>query len=163
MFFFSSRRTTHAQINHVITNAVKTTPVLTEEHAPNCATTLNASSTAHARLNIMANFVRRKLQHLVSSFKSWRRIWKSLLYTLWMIQPASRCSKLLWFHFWKWIRLDFAPVLQLSQQQTFQGSTILQRLPSEPELFQVEQISPVTADNEFNAEPFYALPSNLQL
>jgi len=93
-FFLSSRRTTHAQINHVITSAVKTIPVLTEEHAPNCATTLKASSTAHARLNIMANFVRRKFQHLVSSFKSWLKIWKSLLYTLCTIQQESRCSKL---------------------------------------------------------------------
>ena len=92
-FFFSSRRTTHAQINHVITSAVKTTPVLTEEHASNCATTLNASSTAHARLNIMVNFVTRKFQHLVGSFKSWLKIWKSLLYRLCMIQQASRCSK----------------------------------------------------------------------
>ena len=69
----------------------------------------------------------------------------------------------LWFHLWKWIRLDSARVLQLSQQQPFQGAAILQRLPSEPELFQVEQVSPLTADNEFKAEPFYALPSNLQL
>ena len=27
----------------------------------------------------------------------------------------------------------------------------------------MEQVSPVIADNEFNAEPFYARPSNLQL
>ena len=92
-FFFPSRRTTHAQVNHVITSAVKTTPVLTEEHAPNCATTLKASSTAHAPLNIMANFVRRKFQHLVSSFKWWLKIWKTLLYTLCTIQQESRCSK----------------------------------------------------------------------
>ena len=70
---------------------------------------------------------------------------------------------LLWSYFWKWIRLDSARVLQLSQQQPFQGAAILQGLPSEPEFFQVEQVSPVTADNEFNAEPFYARPSNLQL
>ena len=94
MFLFSSRRTTHAQINHVISSVVRKTPVLTEEHALNCATTLNASSTAHASPNIMANFIRRKFQHLVSSFRSWRRIWKSMLYTLCMIQPVSRCSKL---------------------------------------------------------------------
>ena len=49
----------------------------------------------------------------------------------------------LWFHFWKWIRLDSARVLQLSQQQPFQGAAILEGLPSEPEFFQVEQVSPV--------------------
>ena len=70
---------------------------------------------------------------------------------------------LLWSCFWKWIRLDFARVFQLSQQQPFPGRAILEGLPSEPEFFQVEQVSPLTADNEFNAEPFYAPPSNLQL
>ena len=70
---------------------------------------------------------------------------------------------LLWFHFWKWIRLDSSRVLQLSQQKRFQGSVIPHRLPSEPEFFQVEQVSPLMVNNEFNAEPFYALPSNLQL
>jgi len=70
---------------------------------------------------------------------------------------------LLWSYFWKWIRLDSARVLQLSQQKKFQESIIPPRLSSERELFQVEQVSPLTAENEFNAEPFYALPSNLQL
>ena len=70
---------------------------------------------------------------------------------------------LLWSYFWKWIRLDSSRVLQLSQQKRFPESIIPPRLPSERELFQVEQVSPLTADNEFNAEPFYALPSNLQL
>ena len=69
----------------------------------------------------------------------------------------------LWFHFWKWIRLDFARVLQLCQQKRFRETAILQRLRSEPELFHMEQVSPVIADNEFNAESFYAFPSNLQL
>ena len=69
---------------------------------------------------------------------------------------------LLWSHFWNWIRLGSARVLQL-KQQPFQGAAILEGLPSEPEFFQVERVSPLTADNEFNAEPFYALPSNLQL
>ena len=67
---------------------------------------------------------------------------------------------LLWSYFWKWIRLDSARVLQLSQQR-LQQSAILEGLPSEPELFRLEQVSPLTADNEFNAEPFYAFPSHL--
>ena len=69
----------------------------------------------------------------------------------------------LWFHFWKWIRLDSTRVLQLRQQKPIQRTASFQGLSSEPGLFQVEQVSPVTADNEFNAEPFYALPSNLQI
>ena len=38
------------------------------------------------------------------------------------------------------------------------------KLPSEPEpeLFHMEQVLPVMVDNEFNADPFDALPSNLQ-
>ena len=70
---------------------------------------------------------------------------------------------LLWFHFWKWIRLDSTRFLQLSQQKPLQCTASLQGLPSKPELFRLEQVSPVTADNDFNAEPFYALPSNLQI
>ena len=70
---------------------------------------------------------------------------------------------LLWSYFWNWIRLDSARVLQLGKKQPFQGAAILPGLLSEPEFFQLEQVSPVTSDNEFNAEPFYALPSNLQL
>ena len=69
----------------------------------------------------------------------------------------------LWFHFWKWIRLDSTRFLQLSQQNLLQCTAFIPGLPIEPELFQVEQVSLVTADNEFNAEPFYTLPSNLQL
>jgi len=69
----------------------------------------------------------------------------------------------LWLHFWKWIRLDSTRFLQLSQQKPLQCTASLQGLSSEPGLFQVEHVSPVTADNEFNAQPFYALPSNLQL
>ena len=69
----------------------------------------------------------------------------------------------LWFHFWKWISLDSARVLQPSQQKRFHETDIWQRLRSEPELFQMEQVSPAIADNEFNAEPFYTRPSNLQL
>ena len=70
---------------------------------------------------------------------------------------------LLWSYFWNWIRLDSARVLQLSQQKPLQGSAFLPGLPSKPEFFQVEQVSPLTSDNDFNAEPFYSLPSNLQL
>ena len=69
----------------------------------------------------------------------------------------------LWFHFWKWIRLDSTRFLQLRQQKPKQRTASFQGLSSEPGLFQVEQVSPVPADNEFNAEPFYALPSNLQI
>ena len=68
----------------------------------------------------------------------------------------------LWSYFWKWICLDSTRVLQLSQHR-LQQSAILEGLPSEPELFQMEQVSPVIVDNEFNAEPFYTRPSNLQL
>ena len=70
---------------------------------------------------------------------------------------------LLWSYFWNWVRLDSDRVFQLSRQQRLQQSVIFQRSPSEPEFFQVEQVSPVIANNEFNAEPFYTLPSNLQL
>ena len=86
-------------------------------------------------------------------------------YCVHLVWPRKQVflPNLLWSYFWKWIRLDSARVLQLSQQQRLQGLAIRQRLPSEPELFQVEQVSPLTVDNEFNAEPFYALPSNLQL
>ena len=70
---------------------------------------------------------------------------------------------LLWSYFWKWIRLDSARVLRLSHQQPFQGASILEESPSEPEFFQVEHVSPVMVNNDFNAEPFHTLPSNLQL
>ena len=69
----------------------------------------------------------------------------------------------LWFHFWKWIRLDSTRFLQLSQQKSLQSTAFIPGLPSEPEPFQMEQVSLVTADNEFNTEPFFAPPSNLQL
>ena len=109
--------------------------------------------------------------------------WKVLWETFYILQEATNRSKqvktfccihfvwsckqvflpnFLWFHFWKWIRLDSTRVLQLSQQP-FHETAFLPRLPSEPELFQVGHVSPVTADNEFNVEPFYALPSKLQL
>ena len=124
---------------------------------------------------------RTKVQLHMRDWICWKTLWEEKSYIL---QAATTRSKeaekfyyihlvwsrkqvflpnLLWSYFWKWIRLDSTRVLQLSQQQPFQGAAILEGLPSEPEFFQVEQVSPVTANNEFNAEPFYALPSNLQL
>ena len=58
--FFSLRHTTHVQINHAVTGAVKTIPVLMEEHAPSCATTPNKSSTAHAPKDFLESCVKRK-------------------------------------------------------------------------------------------------------
>ena len=123
-----------------------------------------------------------KVQLHVRQWIFWKVLWKEK--SSYILQAATARSKqvkkfywihfvwsrkqvflpnFLWFHFWKWIRLDSARVLQLCQQEPFQGAAILQRLPSEPELFKVEQVSPLTVDNEFNAKPFHALPSNLQL
>ena len=122
-----------------------------------------------------------KVQLHMRDWICWKTLWEEKSYIL---QAATTPSKeaqkfycihlvwprkqvflpnLLWSYFWKRIRLDSNRVLQVSQQQPFQGSAIRQRLPSEPEFFQVEQVSSFTADNEFNAEPFYARPSNLQL
>ena len=110
--------------------------------------------------------------------------WKVLWETFYILQAATTPSKeakkfycihfvwsckqvflpnVLWFHFSKWIRLDSTRFLQLSQQKPLQSTAFIPGLPIEPELFQVEQVSLVTADNEFNAEPFYALQRNLQL
>ena len=92
--FFSLRHTTHVQINHAVTGAVKTIPVLMEEHAPSCATTPNKSSTAHARLDMLEDSVRRKvLVHLASSYNSKQRSPKILLYTPCMIPQASLFTK----------------------------------------------------------------------
>ena len=100
----------------------------------------------------------------------WRILWQENSYILqaattpskeaenvYSIHVARPCKQvlspnLLRFHFSKWIRLDSARVLQLSQQQRFQGAAIHEGLPSEPEFFQVEQVSPVIADNEFNLQ-----------
>ena len=122
-----------------------------------------------------------KVQLHMRDWVCWKILWEEKSYIL---QAATTRSKeaekfycihlvwsrkqvflpnFLWFHFWKWIRLDSARVLQLRQQQPFQDTAILQRSPCESELLQVEQVSPVTADNEVNTEPFYARPSNLQL
>ena len=92
--FFSLRHTTHVQINHAITGAVKTIPVLMEEHAPSCATTPNKSSTAHAPKDFLESCVKRKVQHLASSYNSKKRSRKILLYTPCMIPQASLSSKL---------------------------------------------------------------------
>ena len=92
-FFFPSRRTTHAQVNHVITSAVKTIPVLTEEHAPNCANTPNKSSTARARFKIMANSARKIFLNLASSYNSRLRTQYNQMYTPCMIQQRRRCTK----------------------------------------------------------------------
>ena len=123
-----------------------------------------------------------KVQLYVRQWIFWKVLWKEK--SSYNLQAATTRSKqakkfccihfvwsckqvflpnFLWFHFWKWIRLDSARVLQLSQQKGFHGTDIWQRLRSEPELFQMEQVSPAMADNEFNAEPFYTRPSNLQL
>ena len=122
-----------------------------------------------------------KVQLHMRQWIFWKIVWKEKSYILqaattpskeaenvYYIHVVRSCKEvllpnLLRFHFWKWIRLDSSRVLQLSQQKIFQESIIPPRLPKERELFQVEQVSLVTADNEFNAEPFYALPSNLQL
>ena len=55
-------------------------------------------------------------------------------YCIHLVWPRKQVflPNLLWSYFWKWIRLDSTRVLQLSQQQPFQGSAIRQRLPSEP-------------------------------
>ena len=68
---------------------------------------------------------------------------------------------LLWFHFWKWIRLDFAWVVQPHQQQRIQREDIPRGLPREPALLHVEQVSPVTFDDEYNAEPFSVCASHM--
>ena len=60
-----------------------------------------------------------------------------------------------------WTLLDS---FSLAKNNHFKAQPFLKDYPvSEPEFFQVEEVWPVTADNEFNAEPFYALPSILQL
>ena len=46
--FFSLRHTTHVQISHAVTGAVRRIPVLMEGHALSCGATPNKSSTAHA-------------------------------------------------------------------------------------------------------------------
>ncbi|XP_067026503.1 uncharacterized protein [Acropora muricata] len=71
--FFSLRHTAHVQISHAVTGAVRRIPVLMEGHAPSCATRPNKSSTAHARLRMLQNSVRRKVLHLVSSYNSKQR------------------------------------------------------------------------------------------
>ena len=111
----------------------------------------------------------------------WKNVWKEKSNILQAAATRSKeaekfyCMHLVWSrkqvflpnllssYIWNWIRLDSDRVLQLSRQQRLQESAIFEGSPSEPEFFQVEQLSLVTADNEFNAEPFYALPSNLQL
>ena len=90
---FSLRCTMHVQINHAVTSAVKTIPVLMEEHAPNCATTSNKSSTAHASMDFLENSVRRKVPHRVSSYNSKQGRQKGLLYTPCMILQASLSTK----------------------------------------------------------------------
>ena len=122
-----------------------------------------------------------KVQLHMRQWIFWKILWEEKSYILqaattpskeaenvYYIHVARPCKQvlslnLLRFQFSKWIRLDSARVLQLSQQHRFQGVDILEGLPSEPEFFQVEQVSPIIGDNEFNAEPFYAFPSNLQL
>ena len=85
--------TTHVQINHAVTSAVKTIPVLMEGHTPNCTTTPNKSSTAHAWLDFLENSVKRKVLHLASSYSLRERSLKILLYTPCIILQASRCAK----------------------------------------------------------------------
>ena len=108
----------------------------------------NKSSIAHARLSILENSV--QAATMLARSKEAANFYCIPL--VWSCKQVF-LPNLFWFQFGKWICLDSALVLQLSRQEPFQGSTIRQRLPSEPELFQVEQVSPVTADNEFNAEP----------
>ena len=91
--FFSLRHTTHVQINHAETSAARRIPVLMEEHAPSCATTPNKSSTAHARLDMLEDSVRRKVLHLASSYNSKQRSPKILLYTPCMTPKASLSTK----------------------------------------------------------------------
>ena len=91
--FFSLRHTTHVQINHPVTGAVKTIPVLMEEHAPSCATTPNKSSTAQAPKDFLESCVKRKVQHLASSYNSKQRSRKILLYTPCMIPQATLSAK----------------------------------------------------------------------
>ena len=160
--FFSLRHTTHVQINHAVKSAVRRIPVLMEGHAPSCATTPNKSSTAHAPKDFLESSVKRKVLHFAATT---RRHQAEKFYCIHLVWSRKQVflPNLLWSYFWKWIRLDSSRVLQLSQQKRFQESIIPSRLPSERELFQVEQVSPLTAENEFNAEPFFALPSNLQL
>ena len=79
--FFPLRQTTHMQINHALTSAVKTIPVLMEEHASSCATTPNKNSTAYAPMLFLGNSVRRKVLRLASSYNSKQRSRKCLLYT----------------------------------------------------------------------------------
>ena len=155
MFFFSSRWTMHGQVNLAITSAVRTYTELCD-HAKqkfNC-TCANEYYGKFCHKKIPTSC--KQLQ--VKAKKPW--VW--CIHHVWSNKQVV-VPNLWWFHFWKWIRLDAARVLQLSQQKRFQGSAIRQRSPSKPELFQVEQFSPVKVDNEFKVEPFYAVPGNLQL
>ena len=78
----------HVQIKHAVTSAVKTIPVLMEEHALSFATTPNKSSTAYAPVDFLENSVKRKVIHLASSYNSKQRSQKILLFTLY--DPASK-------------------------------------------------------------------------
>mgnify|MGYP000049552711 CR=1 FL=1 len=91
--FFSLRHTTHVQINHAVTSAVKTIHVLMGEHAASCANTPNKSSTAYAPMDFLENGVKRKVLHPASSYNCKQRSRKCLLHTRCSILQGSPSTK----------------------------------------------------------------------
>ena len=146
------------QINHAVTSAVRRIPVLMEGHAPSCTTTPNKSSTAHTRLDMLENFVgRRKVLHLASSYNSKQRS-QIILHT--MYDPAVTLST----------KPSAISLLQMdsfglySSPSALPANTISRLSPfSKITQWSETSFACVTTDNEFNAEQYYALPSNLQL
>ena len=163
--FFSLRHTTHVQINHAETSAARRIPVLMEEHAPSCATTPNKSSTAHARLDMLEDSCEKKSPTSCKQLQLQAKKPKnSTIYTLY--DPESKSFYQIFCDLtsengFVWTLLES---FSLANNIHFKAPPFDKDYPvSQNSFIQVEQVSPVTADNEFNNEPFYALPSNLQL
>ena len=95
--FFSLRDTTHVQINHAETSAVKTIPVLMKEHAPSCATTPNKSSTAHARLDTLEDCEKKSPTSCKQLQLEAKKPKNSTVYTLY--DPASKSFYQTFCHF----------------------------------------------------------------
>ena len=111
-------------------------------------------------------------QHMRQSI-FWKVLWKRSYMVQLATTRSKEAQKFFCIHLVRNRKQVFLPNILWSSENGFvwtllesfslANNDFKNRPNREPELFRLEQVSPLTADNDFNAEPFYALPSNLQL
>ena len=152
------------QINHAVTGAVRRIPVLMEGHAPSCATTPIKSCTCTCAIGYVGKFCERKSPTSCKKLQlEAKKPKNSTVYTLY--DPASKSfyqtfCDLTSEHGFVWTLLE--SFSRLGNNNDFKAQPFDKDYPVNQHYFKWNKFR-LTLDNKFNAEPFYALPSNLQL